>query len=81
MKKINIDGYKIKKYGHIYLKKILKFPDYYGENLDALYDCLTDIGTDTEIILSNDELVHNEIIDTFKDASNENSHISFKITD
>ena len=25
---------------HIYLKEEFRFPDYYGENLDALYDCL-----------------------------------------
>lgn len=28
---------------HRYLSKELGFPDYYGSNLDALYDCLTDI--------------------------------------
>ena len=26
---------------HRYLKEQLAFPDYYGKNLDALYDCLT----------------------------------------
>ncbi|CAI8951285.1 MULTISPECIES: barstar family protein [Bacillus] len=26
---------------HKTLKKILDFPDYYGENADALWDCLT----------------------------------------
>lgn len=25
---------------HIYLKEMFRFPDYYGENLDALYDML-----------------------------------------
>ena len=77
--RIIVDGSLIKKEGHKYLKKILDFPDYYGENLDALYDCLTDIGTDTEIILDNDKLVDKEIIDTFIDATNENPCIKFKI--
>ncbi len=27
---------------HAYLKKQCKFPEYYGNNLDALYDLLTD---------------------------------------
>ena len=37
-----------KKSTHEYIKKTLKFPDYYGCNLDALYDCLTDL--DDEVI-------------------------------
>lgn len=30
-----------------YLAFQLEFPDYYGRNLDALYDCLTEICEDT----------------------------------
>lgn len=37
---------------HAYLKKCLDFPEYYGENLDALYDCLTDLPP-TEIFIQN----------------------------
>ena len=29
---------------HNYIADILKFPEYYGKNLDALFDCLTDMG-------------------------------------
>ena len=29
---------------HGYLKETLNFPEYYGNNLDALYDCLTELG-------------------------------------
>ena len=28
---------------HAYLKKVFSFPDYYGNNLDALYDCLSEL--------------------------------------
>ncbi|MBQ1251979.1 MAG: barstar family protein, partial [Firmicutes bacterium] len=40
---------------HEYLAEKLNFPDYYGKNLDALYDCLTDINEETEIQLSAEE--------------------------
>ncbi len=38
--------------GHKYLKEVFDFPDYYGANLDALYDCLSEM-EDTEVILIN----------------------------
>ena len=36
---------------HQALAQALHFPNYYGNNLDALYDCLTDILEDTTLIL------------------------------
>ncbi len=35
---------------HADIAKKLVFPDWYGYNLDALYDCLTDICEDTTLI-------------------------------
>ena len=78
MHRIELDGKLIKKDGHDYLKKALNFPNYYGKNLDALYDCLTDIGVDTVIVLKNKDYVSYEIVDTFIDASEENSFLKFK---
>ena len=41
---------------HDYLKLQLDLPDYYGRNLDALYDCLTERSESTELVLVNFEL-------------------------
>lgn len=45
MKRINIDGKELvsPKALHDALAAALSFPEYYGGNLDALYDVLTDI--------------------------------------
>lgn len=37
---------------HAHLAERLELPVYYGRNLDALYDALTEIGTETEIVLN-----------------------------
>ena len=44
MKEYLIDCEKLceRRAAHIYLAKTLEFPDYYGKNLDALFDCLTE---------------------------------------
>ncbi|MDO5825542.1 MAG: ribonuclease inhibitor [Methanosphaera sp. rholeuAM130] len=77
MNVITLDGKKIKKKSHSYLKKVFDFPDYYGKNLDALYDCLTDISVETEIHLINSEYVSLDLIDTFFDASLESDYLTF----
>lgn len=46
-----------KKEAHEYLKEVLNLPDYYGNNLDALYDCITDMDRpEIEIVNLNDEI-------------------------
>ena len=75
--KMQLDGSLIKKEGHGYLKKALNLPDYYGKNLDALFDCLTEMECDIELINAGD--VDSELIDTFEDAANENDFLRFKI--
>ena len=50
---VTIDGSKMtdKKMLHAYLKEQCKFPEYYGNNLDALYDVLTERPEPLEIKL------------------------------
>lgn len=51
MRKIVLDfsGLKTRNEIHEYLAEKMEFPEYYGRNLDALYDCLTDISEPTAI--------------------------------
>ncbi len=37
------------------LSRMLPLPEYYGANLDALYDVLTDISEETEIVFTDSE--------------------------
>ena len=52
--KIYLDASKMttKEVSHQYLKEALSLPDYYGNNLDALHDCLEEMN-DVEIIVEN----------------------------
>lgn len=47
--RLALENFKTKETAHTYLKKTLHFPNYYGENLDALYDCLCEIALKTTV--------------------------------
>ena len=53
MKRIVLDSahFKDRREAHRYLKDVLHFPDYYGENLDALHDCLEELSEPIEIVV------------------------------
>lgn len=69
---------------HAYLKAALSLPAHYGENLDALYDCLTDLG-ETEIHFVNLECAGQsyfaKLLPVFREAEEENPRlrISYEI--
>ncbi|MGN0648968.1 MAG: barstar family protein [Oscillospiraceae bacterium] len=54
MKKLLLDGERIPDRDslHTTLKRVLNFPDYYGNNLDALHDCLTDISEEVMVYIN-----------------------------
>ncbi len=87
MKRIRLDGKKMtdRKTAHEYIAKKLGFPEYYGNNLDALHDCLCEIGEETCVSLINsDEFIenlgayHKGFIRVFEDSANENDRLTFK---
>ncbi len=45
-----------RKAAHEYIARTLEFPDYYGNNLDALFDCLTEMGECSIVFTNLDEL-------------------------
>ncbi len=68
---------------HGLLKTALALPAYYGNNLDALHDCLTDIGSPTHIIVSYEEAVRENLgsygdvfLHMLLEVAEENSNIS-----
>ena len=71
---------------HEYIADLLKFPEYYGKNLDALFDCLTDMGECTIKIINIESLLclaeyGDKILEVFKRAAESNANLDLKITD
>ena len=53
MRKITLDIERMRSLPmlHKYLHTALALPEYYGANLDAFYDCLTEIAEPTELVV------------------------------
>ncbi len=69
---------------HNYLKEAMNFPDYYGENLDALWDMLTTIDHPIFVVLNFSGRMREslgeygkKLISTFKEATRENPNLHF----
>lgn len=67
-----------RKEAHIYLQEQLNFPEYYGKNLDALFDCLTDLGeTEVEFVnLPEEETYFEKVNWVFHDAARSNPRLT-----
>ncbi len=71
---------------HKYLHRKLALPTYYGANLDALYDCLTDITEDIQICIpkavGSDEYLGwygRQLLLVMQDAAATNEHLQLII--
>lgn len=75
-----------KRRAHEYLKRKLRFPDYYGKNLDALWDMLSTLSEPTDIKFFNKDILTKELgtygedlIQVFFEAAEENKNIIFEV--
>ena len=60
---------------HEILARELSFPPYYGRNLDALHDCLTDLSADTAIILAEADKADPRLPAVLRDSAEENPRL------
>lgn len=68
---------------HEYFAKKFDLPEYYGKNLDALFDCLCEINELTLIKLKNenalDSATKESLIQLFRDVCSENALVKFEL--
>lgn len=63
---------------HLYLKRVLNLPEYYGMNLDALYDCISTMRHVKVYLIHWDVIVESlgeyghQLLQTLSEAAEEN---------
>lgn len=70
---------------HKYVKRVFDFPDFYGRNLDALWDLLTERSSlDVKLVNKNFLLANlgdygNKVISLFEELADENHNYKIRI--
>ncbi len=70
---------------HEYLKQQFSFPEYYGKNLDALYDLLTSVCEPMSIVLINEACIEKNLggygsalLATIREAAEDNPNVKLE---
>lgn len=88
MNEIILDGGRMtsKSAAHKYIKELMNFPEYYGENLDALWDLLSTYSEAISIYLINEGNLNENLgeygkllMGVFQEAAYENAKIYFEV--
>ena len=88
MKAIRLDGARMleREEMHSYLKRKLDLPEYYGNNLDALWDCLSTDSLPRKVIICNTGMLLDnmgpygeKLIKVFVDVAKQNGCIEVEI--
>ena len=71
-----------------FVQDAFSFPDYYGLNLDALYDCLSEISEKTKVVVSNSITEEENLgvygerfLSVLEEAAQDNEYLELKITE
>lgn len=87
MREVELDGRKMdtRALAHAYLKKALQLPEHYGANLDALADCLGELGG-LSIVLAHQQAMVNALgeygvrmLRVFRDAAGNRPDFRFRV--
>lgn len=88
MKQIVLNGKRLasEAFAQEYLFDMFEFPEYYGHDLEALYDALTDITEQTRVSIINREDMElseygSSLIWVFQDAADENRNLTLDWTE
>lgn len=86
MRIIELDGRKMDSIQntHTHLRESMELPEYYGENLDAMYDVLSDVSENTFVFVLNSQQMKSSLGDygmriqkVWRDLELHNKHLSF----